>query len=329
MSHRVSRQYNVAVKGLLIGVQIAEPTVPAAIDAVVRAEELGIDAAWMTVGGVLPDSVTVLTIAATRTQRIRLGTSIVPTYPRHPFALAQEARVVAELAPGRFRLGVGPSHKASVENTWGIPYRRPLGHLREYLQILKAALQQGGQVEFEGEFFRVRGDWGQSHDILVMASALRRRSFELAGELADGAISWVCPLPYMEQVALPALSAGAARAGRPRPKMVMHVGVCVHEQAEEVHEAAMKQFAIYPRLPFYRQMFLDAGFPEAAQSLMSQAMLQSIVISGNEDTVAQQVQKIAATGVDELICTVVGTETDRRMSTNRALQLLAELSTSD
>src|SRR3990172_5658368 len=116
-----------AVKGLLIGVQIADPTAPAAIDAIVRAEELGIDAAWMTVGGVQPDSVAVLAVAATRTQRIKLGTSIVPIYPRHPFALAQEAKVVAQLAPGRFRLGVGPSHQAPTENMWGIPFHKPLG----------------------------------------------------------------------------------------------------------------------------------------------------------------------------------------------------------
>ena len=138
------------MKDLRIGVQIDEPTVPAAIDAIVRAEELGIDAAWMTVGGVQPDSTAILAVAATRTQRIKLGTSIVPTYPRHPFALAQEAKVVAELAPGRFRLGVGPSHKPPMEETWGIPFEKPLGHLREYLHILKAALQQGGRWSSEG-----------------------------------------------------------------------------------------------------------------------------------------------------------------------------------
>src|SRR3990170_2622435 len=152
------------VKGLLIGVQIAEPTVSTAIDAIVRAEELGIDAVWMTLGGVQPDSVSILAVAATRTQRIKLGMSIVPTYPRHPFALAQEAKVVAELAPARFRLGVGPSHQPIMEDSWGIPFQKPLGHLREYLHILRVTLQQGGRVEFEGQFYRVRADWGEPVD---------------------------------------------------------------------------------------------------------------------------------------------------------------------
>src|SRR3990170_6615018 len=169
------------VKGLLKGVQIAEPTVSTAIDAIVRAEELGIDAVWMTLGGVQPDSVSILAVAATRTQRIKLGTSIVPTYPRHPLALAQAAKVVAELAPGRFRLGVGPSHQPIIEGMWGIPFQRPLTHLREYLTILKAALQRGGQVEFAGRFFKVRGDLGPPVDVQVMASGLRRKAFELIG----------------------------------------------------------------------------------------------------------------------------------------------------
>ena len=308
---------------------MAETAVAATIDAIVRAEEKGIDAAWMTLGGVQPDSLAVFAAAAMRTQRIRLGTSIVPTYPRHPFAVAQEAKVVAELAPGRFRLGVGPSHQPIVEGAWGIPFRKPLTHLREYLQLLKGALQQGGQIQFEGEFFKVRADWGHAPNIQVMASALRRRAFELVGELADGGISWVCPLDYIEGVALPALSAGAAKAGRQRPKMVMHVGVCVHGAEDEVREAAMRQFGFYPRLPFYRRMFVDAGFPEAAQGSMSEAMLESIVISGNEDTVAQQLRRIAATGVDEVICSIVGAGTDPKESRNRTLRLLAGVSKSD
>jgi F420-dependent oxidoreductase-like protein len=311
---------------LMIGVQVAERSVPAAIDAVVRAEELGLDAVWMTVGGVQPDSVAVLAAAAMRTQRIKLGTSIVPIYPRHPFALAQEAKVVAELAPGRFRLGVGPSHKAPVEETWGIPFRKPLGHLREYLEILKASLQQGGQVEFEGQFFRVRADWGPPCDIHVMASALRRRSFELAGELADGAISWVCPLTYLEQEALPALSTGAARTGRPTPPLVMHAAVCVHADADEVHEAAAKRFTTQPRLPFYRRMFADAGFPEASAGTMSRAMLDSIVISGDEESISRRLRTIAATGVSELLCTILPVTRDAKRSAERTLQLLAELS---
>jgi alkanesulfonate monooxygenase SsuD/methylene tetrahydromethanopterin reductase-like flavin-dependent oxidoreductase (luciferase family) len=195
--------------------------------------------------------------------------------------------------------------------------------------LLKLALQKGGQVEFEGQFFKVQGNWGQPLDIPVMASALQRKSFELAGEAADGAISWVCPLHYMESVAFPALSAGAARAGRPRPSMVMHIGLCVHEDAAEVREAAMRQFHFYPRLPSYSRMFVAAGFPEAAEGNMSEAMLESIVIHGDEYSVAQRLRKIAAAGVDEVICSIVAAGADKGASADRTLRLLAEASKSE
>jgi F420-dependent oxidoreductase-like protein len=318
------------VHGLRIGIQILEPTVPATINAVARAEELGIDAAWLRFGPVVdPDPVALFAAVAMRTERIMLGTCVVPTYPRHPLALAQEARVVGELAPGRFRLGVGPSHRFVMEDALGIPFRKPLTHLREYIQLLKLALQRGSQVEFEGEFFKVRADWGQPLGIPIMASALQRKSFELAGEVADGAISGLCPLDYIEHVALPALNAGAARAPRSRPPMVMHVVLCVREDPAEVREAAMRQFGFYPRIRSYRRMFVAAGFSEAAQGSMSEAMLESFVLSGEEASVAEQLRRIAATGVDEVLCSIVGAGPDRQASTDRALQFLAEASDSE
>lgn len=314
------------MNGLRIGVQILARTAPEALESVVRAEEAGVESAWTTVGGVFPDGVTLFAAAAVRTDRIALGTSVVPTYPRHPFALAQQASVVAALAPGRFRLGVGPSHQPVIEGLWGIPFRKPLTHLREYLTLLKAALQQGGRVEFSGEFFTVRADWGEPVDVQIMASGLRRGSYELIGELADGGISWVTPLHHVQQVAIPAMEAGAARAGRPRPAMIMHVGVALHEDAAEVRDAAMRQFGVYPRIPFYRRMFMEAGYPEVVEGAMSEAMLEAIVIHGGETAVAEGLRRIAAAGVDEVICSVVAAGENRRASAERTLRFLGELS---
>lgn len=314
------------MKQLRIGVQVLEPTVQATVEAIARAEALGIEAVWLTLGGARPDSVATLGVAATRTSRVLLGTSIVPTFPRHPLALAQAAKVVAELAPGRFRLGVGPSHRATIEDAWGIPFRKPLSHLREYLRVLKAALQQGGPIAFEGEFFRVHTDWGAPAGVPVLASGLRRRAFELIGEEADGGISWVCPLDHVERVALPAMQAGAARVGRERPRMVMHLGVSVHQDAAEVREAALRQLGGYARLPFYQRMFVEAGFPEAAQGTTSERMLEAIVAHGDQAAVAERLERILAAGVDEVICTVVPAGPDPKASAERTLRALAELS---
>src|SRR5688572_28653001 len=114
------------MQNLVIGIQVTEGESTRAIDAFVNAKRLGINAAGMTLGGVRIAPTAISVGAALRTERIKLGTSIVPIFPRHPWAFAQEAKVVAELAPGRFRLGVGPSHKESVETAWGITFESPL-----------------------------------------------------------------------------------------------------------------------------------------------------------------------------------------------------------
>ena len=182
---------------------------------ILRAEELGIHAAWMTTGGARPDSITAFAATAGLTERIKLGTSIVPTYPRHPLVMVQQAQIVATLAPGRFRLGVGPSHRPTIE-AMGIEFNAPLGHLREYLQILKAILQQG-RVDFDGEHYTAHDGIPEPLDVEIMGSALRKGSFELCGAESDGAISWICPFDYLRDVALPAMQAGstAGRTGDP------------------------------------------------------------------------------------------------------------------
>src|SRR2546430_3444231 len=126
----------------MIGVAIRGNKASEALAMIEQAEQLGIHAAWMTTGGARLDSLTVFAAATVRTQRIKLGTSIVPTFPRHPLVMVQQTQVVAQLAPGRFRLGVGPSHRPTIE-AMGIPFASPLGHWREYLHTLKPPLQHG------------------------------------------------------------------------------------------------------------------------------------------------------------------------------------------
>ena len=136
-----------------------------------RAEELGVDAIWMTTGGARLDSITVFAAAAASTQRIKFGTSIVPTFPRHPLVVAQQVQVVAQLAPGRFRLGLGPSHRPTMR-AMGIQMPNPLGHLREYLRIVKSLLQEG-KVDFDGEYYQAHESIAEPVDVPVMASALQ------------------------------------------------------------------------------------------------------------------------------------------------------------
>src|SRR6478609_8572900 len=135
---------------LRAGLAIPRQTPAQTVAAIERAEARGVPAAWSTVGGAAADAVTLFAAAAVRTTRIGLGTSIVPTYPIHPIKLVSQALALDGLAPGRFRLGVGPSHRPTIEGSFGLPMGKPLDHLREYVTILRDLLWEGRSA-FKGQ----------------------------------------------------------------------------------------------------------------------------------------------------------------------------------
>ena len=310
------------MKNLIVGVQVIGPDARTLIDGISAAERAGIQCAWLTSGGAAPDPLAVFAAAALKTERILFGTSILPTFPRHPLAVIQGAMVVDALAPGRLRLGVGPSHQPTIEGTWGIPFERPLEHLREYLLILRAALNGG--VDFNGRRLKAHAQLGSPLQVKLMASALRPNSFRLCGELTDGAISWVCPLPYLRDVALPALQAGAAKAGRQPPPLIAHVPVVVSEDTDAVRAGATRQLGHYPRLPFYSQMFQDAGFSEAKEGTLSDRMIEGLVVHGSASQVKERLHQLTSFGAGELLATPIKIPGDDQ-ALSRTLTMLGEL----
>jgi F420-dependent oxidoreductase-like protein len=310
-----------------IGVAVSAPTVEGVMANLSRAEAAGIPAVWLTTGGAGLDGLTLFAAAAQRFQNVTFGTSIVPILPRHPIVIAQQAQVLAQLAPGRLRLGVGPSHRPTMQRMFGHEFRAPLGHLREYVQILKLLLQQGS-VDFDGKHYQAHASIAAPVDVPVMASALRSGSFEFCGAEADGAISWVCPGAYLQEVALPALKKGAEQAGRQAPPLIAHAPVCVHDDPDEVRVAVQQQLANYPRQPFYQQMFAAAGFPEAAEETWSDAMIQATVLSGDENAVRRRLEDLLDMGAAEILVSVVQAGDDRTASVDRTMRLLGEVSRS-
>ena len=169
-------------------------------------ERRGLSAAWMTSGSAGGgDSLSLFAVAATRTEKIILGTAITQTFSRHPVAVAQQVLVLAQLAPERFRLGLGTSGRAGMEQTMGVNFGSPLSHLREYIRIEKSLLQQGS-VDFSGRHYQAHTTIPSPVNVPVMAAALGVHAFQMCGAEADGAISWVCPGSYLHDVALPAMS---------------------------------------------------------------------------------------------------------------------------
>lgn len=309
------------MKDNAIGVAIRGTDTENTLRNICRAEELGIDVAWLTTGGVGLDSLTIFAVAAERTSRIGMGTSIVPTYPRHPFVMAQQVQVIAALAPMRFRLGIGPSHRPIMEGM-GISFSSPLANLREYIQVLKPLLQEG-KVDFDGDQYQAHAAIPNPVQVPVMGSALQKGSFDLCGEIADGAISWICPPEYLRDVALPAMRAGASRVGRSVPPLIAHAPVCVHDNPQEVRQAVREQI-MNPRLPFYQRMLAIAGFPEASEGQWSDSMIDAVVFSGDEDVVADRMSEVLKFGASEILASPVLAGGNKDKSLERTMTLLGQ-----
>ncbi|MCE2463211.1 MAG: LLM class flavin-dependent oxidoreductase [Dehalococcoidia bacterium] len=308
-----------------LGVHVTGPDSGAILAGIKKAEETGIQAAWLTTGGAGSDGLTILAGAAVSTQRILLGTSIIPTFPRHPLVMAQQVQVIHHLAPGRFRLGIGPSGRSGMEETFGVDYRAPLGHVSEYLHILKSFLQEG-EVDFDGRYYQAHAKISTSPmDVPVMASALGVKAYELCGAGADGAISWVCPGRYLRDVGLPAMKRSAENSGRPVPPLVAHVPVCVHEDPDEARESVRQQFGFFPRTPFYQRMFIAAGFPEASQGTWSDEMVDAVALWGDEARVEEKLEELFSFGAAEILASPVSAGGDREASFDRTMQLLAKV----
>jgi len=282
-----------------VGVHLRRPTVADSLAFARKADAAGIDTGWLTLGGPSFDSPTFIAAAVAQTERIRFGTSIVPAFIQHPIKLLTQVRAIEEIAPNRFRLGVGTSHGPSM-GTLGIPIDRPLDRLREYLQVLRPLLHEG-QVDFDGEFYQVT----QTSDPMptpVLISALRENAYRLAGELSDGAISWVSPLNYLTDRMKPAMAEGAATANRSTPPLIGHVSIVVGVDRETARARGREQLAYYPRLPFYRAMFADSGWPLAeGDTTWPDDLLDHLVISGTDDEIVATLRHWLDSGIDELL----------------------------
>lgn len=312
------------MEGSTLGIQVAAANAPALLSDIETAERLGIPAIWTTSEGV--DGLTLYAAAAVRTSNVILGTAIVRAATRHPIGLAQQAATVAQLAPGRLRLGIGPIHPGQA-GTYGSVPAKPLAHLRAYITAVRSLLDTGSvDIDEAGVVAHARLDGGP-FQVPILAPALRRGSFKFCGEVADGAITWICPLRYVMDVARPAMLSGAEAAGRRPPRLVVHVPVALSGDVTAARAAMRERYAFYLRAPNYVAMFGDAGFPEAAENRWSDAMIDSVAIYGSQSEVADRLQALMKTDGIDLLVSVVGAGDDPQGEAERTLQFLAELAT--
>src|SRR2546428_10799613 len=169
------------------------------VQTVIDAENDGFDGIWF--GQIFgADVLTIIALASQKTSRVELGTSVVPTYPRHPHALAQQALTVQAATNGRFNLGIGLSHSPVVEGMWGLKYDRPAVHMREYLSVLLPLIREG-RASFNGDFFRVNAtvQVPVPKPPPVLIAALAPVMLRIAGAMADGTITWMAGTQPMDE----------------------------------------------------------------------------------------------------------------------------------
>jgi 5,10-methylenetetrahydromethanopterin reductase len=237
------------------------------------------------------DALTALAIVGREVPGVEVGTAVVPTYPRHPMVLAQEALTTQSAAGGRLCLGIGLSHQVVVEGMWGMSYRHPVRHMREYLEVLMPLLDQQ-PVNVEGEEYRVHGAIavpGAPRPSVVIA-ALGPKMLHLAGSMADGTSTWCTGVRTLAEHTIPTLRQAAADAERPDPRVVASFPVCVTDDVEAARARAAKVFAVYTNLPSYRAMMDREGVADAS----------GLAIVGGESEVRDQLAEVAAVGVTDL-----------------------------
>lgn len=297
-----------------VGIFIEATRAADAISKIRAAEQAGVQQVWGQSPG-FADILTIFTAAAPQTEQIRLGTAIIPTYPRHPMELAQQATVVNDLAPRRLRLGIGPGTSMLIEDWYGLSQTSPLLHLKEYLEVMRGVLWKK-KTAYHGRFFNVSNDnfvatlmTGRLPIVRIplLISAVGPKAFRLAGEIADGALTYLCPVSYLLEVALPALRTGAKARQRPVPPLIAHVPVALSTDEPAVM-APMHQWMQGAALAgAYARMFAHAGFPGVVDGDQEEidALARTLIVSGDRATVRNRLQELLTSGLDELMLQLV------------------------
>jgi alkanesulfonate monooxygenase SsuD/methylene tetrahydromethanopterin reductase-like flavin-dependent oxidoreductase (luciferase family) len=290
-------------------VLIAGPDWPAALRSVQLAEELGYDSVWVT-NNVAREAFVVLTAYACATKRIAVGTDIVQIYTRHPAVMAQQALSLNDISGGRFRLGLGVSHKPNIEGALGLQMGKPLEAMREYVGIVRQAF--AGPVKHEGKHWRVTWEYTMPRKPPpVYIAALNPRMLELAGEIADGVLLWLPTPEYVRDTVVPCVTAGRQRAGKPLEgfEIIAPVPAAVTEDVDAGWQSFRTELVRYSSLPFYQQEFRNAGYGEEVDAFLrdrdrgdpAQAvpmrLAQALGIVGSPSDVHGFVSRFAEAGV--------------------------------
>ncbi|MEM7321969.1 MAG: TIGR03564 family F420-dependent LLM class oxidoreductase [Actinomycetota bacterium] len=288
---------------------LAQPDLGVLVEDIKKAEASGITSYWLAQTG-LVDALTVFTTAGAQTSAIELGTAVIPTWPRHPQALAAQALTTQAATGGRTILGIGLAHKPSVEDRWRMTWEKPIRHMLDYLGVLEELLATGNSA-YEGEVWSFVGEGVRPTDNppSIMLAALGDQMLKIAGKRTDGTILWCVGPKTLERQIVPGINQAAADAGRAAPRVVCSLPVWVTDRPDEARALVAQFLVIYGQLPSYRAMLDIEGVDGPAD----------ISLIGSAEQVAEGLAEIAAAGATDFTGVVQGFDPDEQAAGWQAL----------
>ncbi len=258
------------------------------------------------------DALTVLTVVGLSVPDMELGTAIVPTFPRHPMVMAGQAQTARNVLGPRLTLGIGLSHLPMMAQL-GIPFDKPIRHLREYLSILVPLLNEG-RVNFKGELLSCEAVtfFKPTAPTPIVVAALGPQALKVAGTLANGTtLAWVGPRTIREHIK-PRLYEAAAAAGKPEPRIIATLPVCVTSDEAMIRARIGRNLALYGELPSYKAMFEREGVEGPGQ----------LALVGHEEQVSAAIAAMREAGVTDFAASEFTTSEDERQRTRALLKTL-------
>ena len=282
--------------GVMIGAERGDMTrkVTKFLEDIEWAESAGFDTAWMPQVPNDFDALTMVSLMGNRTSRIELGTAVVPLQAQHPIALARQALSVHAGSGGRLALGVGPSHHWIIRDMLGLSYDKPAAYTRDYLEVLNAALAGPGDVDIENETFTVHNPTvlAAESPMPVLVAALGPVMLQIAGELTDGTVLWMADERAIGDHIAPRINKAAQAAGRPAPRIVAGIPVCLcaNSEIDAAKDRANRILAEAETSPNYQKL-LDRGDARNVGDLCA---------AGDEEAILARFRQFADAGVTDL-----------------------------
>lgn len=270
-----------------------ENTTDSAVELAKEAQQLGVESVWFP-QLFSHDAIGLASVVGRDVPGLKVGTSVVPMYPRHPMLLASSAKTAQAATHGRFQLGLGLGAPTLSDQIYGLPFPPVIQHLREYLTALRPLLD-GEMSVFEGETLTSRpvaptAVAGAQPTIPVLVAAMGQQALRVTGELADGTITAQAGPRVLETHIVPKIRAAAADAGRPAPRIVAQVGAAVTNKCDEARATLAPFLGFYEGVPSYRRVLELEGVSAA-----------DLVVLGDEDTVAAGIRRYIDAGATEIV----------------------------